>query len=97
MAYADAGGVHTWYAEYGSGRPLLLHGAFTDASEFSATVPALAQHFRVLTPERRGHGHTPDVDGPISYDLMADPITVGSGAGERRIRFSPAEVSRWGR
>jgi pimeloyl-ACP methyl ester carboxylesterase len=28
MAYADAGGVHTWYAEYGSGRPLLLlHGA----------------------------------------------------------------------
>jgi pimeloyl-ACP methyl ester carboxylesterase len=72
MAYADAGGVHTWYAEHGSGRPLLLlHGAFTDASEFGATVPALAQHFRVLTPERRGHGHTPDVDGPISYDLMA--------------------------
>jgi hypothetical protein len=49
MAYADAGGVHTWYAEYGSGRPLLLlHGAFTDASEFGATVPALAQHFRAL-------------------------------------------------
>jgi hypothetical protein len=22
MAYTDAGGVHTWYAEYGSGRPL---------------------------------------------------------------------------
>jgi hypothetical protein len=40
MAYADDGGVHTWYAEYGSGRPLLLHGALTDASEFGATGPA---------------------------------------------------------
>jgi pimeloyl-ACP methyl ester carboxylesterase len=72
MAYVDAGGVHTWYAEYGSGKPLLLlHGALTDASEFGATTPALAQHFRVVTPERRGHGHTADVDGPISYDGMA--------------------------
>jgi hypothetical protein len=22
MPYVDAGGVHTWYAEYGSGKPL---------------------------------------------------------------------------
>jgi pimeloyl-ACP methyl ester carboxylesterase len=72
MPYVDADAVHTWYAEYGSGAPLLLlHGALTDASEFGANIPALAQRFRVLTPERRGHGHTPDVDGPISYDLMA--------------------------
>jgi pimeloyl-ACP methyl ester carboxylesterase len=26
---------------------------------------------RVL-PERRGHGHTPDAEGPYSYELMAD-------------------------
>jgi pimeloyl-ACP methyl ester carboxylesterase len=72
MPYADAGGVHTWYAEHGSGRPLLLlHGALTDASEFGATTPALAEHFQVVTPERRGHGHTADVDGPISYEIMA--------------------------
>ena len=72
MTYLQAGEVRTWYAEYGAGRPLvLLHGAFTDASEFGATTPALAARFRVLTPERRGHGHTPDVPGPISYDLMA--------------------------
>jgi pimeloyl-ACP methyl ester carboxylesterase len=24
-----------------------------------------------LTPERRGHGRTPDVEGPISFELMA--------------------------
>ncbi len=72
MTYVDAGGVHTWYADQGSGQPLLLmHGALTDASEFGATAPALAERFRVLMPERRGHGHTPDLPGPISYDLMA--------------------------
>ena len=27
--------------------------------------------FRVFTPERRGHGRTADVDGPITYELMA--------------------------
>jgi pimeloyl-ACP methyl ester carboxylesterase len=73
MTYIDVGGVRTWYAEQGAGQPLLLlHGAFTDASEFGANAPALAEHFRVLTPERRGHGHTPDVAGPISYDVMAE-------------------------
>jgi pimeloyl-ACP methyl ester carboxylesterase len=72
MTYLEAGGVNTWYAEYGTGDPLLLlHGGFSDASEFGATTPALAARFRVITPERRGHGHTPDVPGPISYDNMA--------------------------
>jgi pimeloyl-ACP methyl ester carboxylesterase len=73
VSYVDAGGVHTWYAEHGAGDPLvLLHGGFADASEFGANLPDLAARFRVLTPERRGHGHTPDVAGPISYQLMAE-------------------------
>ncbi|MGD0703057.1 MAG: alpha/beta hydrolase [Trebonia sp.] len=72
MSYLDVAGVQTWYAEHGSGDPLvLLHGGFSDASEFGGMTPALAGRFRVLTPERRGHGHTPDVTGPISYELMA--------------------------
>ena len=85
MTYADVGGVKTWYAEHGTGGPLvLLHGAFTDASEFGATIPALAERFHLYTPERRGHGHTADVPGPISYDLMAadtaaflDKLSIG--------------------
>ena len=98
MSYADVGGVHTWYAEHGAGDPLLLlHGAFTDASEFGATLPALVEPFHVFAPERRGHGHTPDVPGPISYDLMAadtaafmDELTIGRahlvGHSARRMR-----------
>jgi pimeloyl-ACP methyl ester carboxylesterase len=70
--YVDIDGNQNWYDELGSGAPLvLLHGAMTDARSFFANTPSLAEQFRVLTPERRGHGHTADVDGPITYDLMA--------------------------
>jgi pimeloyl-ACP methyl ester carboxylesterase len=66
------GEVRTWYDERGSGEPLvLLHGGMGDASNFLANVDALAERFHVYLPERRGHGHTPDVDGPITYAAMA--------------------------
>lgn len=73
--YVQLGAVKTWYAEHGEGEPLvLLHGGLVDARFFDANLPALAEHFHVYTPERRGHGHTPDVEGPISYQLMADDM-----------------------
>jgi pimeloyl-ACP methyl ester carboxylesterase len=34
-------------------------------------VPELAKHFHVFRPDRRGHGRSPDVEGPITYALMA--------------------------
>ena len=71
-ASIQLGQLRTWYDEHGQGDPLvLLHPGGTDARAFGPNLEALAAHFRVLTPERRGHGHTPDVDGPITYDLMA--------------------------
>jgi pimeloyl-ACP methyl ester carboxylesterase len=42
---------------------------------WAAQMPELSAHFRIIAPERRGHGHTPDLDGPLSYDVMsADTI-----------------------
>jgi len=71
--YVQTGDVKTWYAEHGQGDPLvLLHGGLVDARFFAPNLAALAEHFHVFTPERRGHGHTPDVEGPITYQLMAD-------------------------
>jgi pimeloyl-ACP methyl ester carboxylesterase len=70
--YAEIGGVRTWFDEHGKGDPLvLMHGGLTDARLFGANIDALADHFHVYTPERRGHGHTPDVEGPLTYDAMA--------------------------
>jgi pimeloyl-ACP methyl ester carboxylesterase len=49
-----------------------MHGGLVDARSFEPNLGALAERFRVYTPERRGHGHTPDVPGPITYQLMAE-------------------------
>src|SRR6266566_1675809 len=70
--YADLGGVRTWYDERGEGEPLaLLHGGSADARFFDRNVDALADRFHVFLPERRGHGHTPDVDGAVVAMLVA--------------------------
>jgi pimeloyl-ACP methyl ester carboxylesterase len=71
--YVQLGAVRTWYDEHGAGDPLvLLHGGLVDARFFEPNLRPLSERFHVYTPERRGHGHTPDVEGPITYQLMAD-------------------------
>ena len=37
-------------------------------------MPDFATRFRVIAPERRGHGHTPDLEGPLSYDVMSSDM-----------------------
>ncbi|GAA3471980.1 alpha/beta fold hydrolase [Nonomuraea roseola] len=70
--YVDVNGVRTWYDERGEGDPLvLLHGGLTDSRDFTGNLDALADRFRLLLPERRGHGHTADVEGPITIGVMA--------------------------
>jgi pimeloyl-ACP methyl ester carboxylesterase len=71
-SYVQLGEVRTYYEEDGDGSPLvLLHPGGADSRTFEVVVPGLAGHFRVFRPDRRGHGRTPDVDGPITYQLMA--------------------------
>jgi pimeloyl-ACP methyl ester carboxylesterase len=71
--YAELGGVRTWYDEHGDGEPLLLmHGGLVDSRFLEPNLQPLAERFHVYTPDRRGHGRTPDVEGPITYQLMAD-------------------------
>ena len=72
--YVDVGGLHTWHEVHGEGSPVvLLHGAFTGAASWAAQASALAGGgLRVHVPERRGHAHTRDVDGPLTYSVMAE-------------------------
>jgi pimeloyl-ACP methyl ester carboxylesterase len=72
--YVMAGNVRMYYEEHGEGEPLLLMhgGCCTIETLYGLTLyKELANRYRVILPERRGHGRTADVEGPISYDLMA--------------------------
>ena len=70
--YVELPGVKTWYEVEGEGDPVvLLHGGMLTNETWGMQRPALAEKYRVFLPERRAHGHTPDVDGPISYQDMA--------------------------
>ena len=73
--YVRLKGIHTWFDEQGSGESLvMLHpgGVGVDSRAFAPNRDALAEHFRVILPERRGHGRTPDSDGAYSYELVAE-------------------------
>jgi pimeloyl-ACP methyl ester carboxylesterase len=63
--YLQLGAMRTWYAEHGSGDPLvLLHGGLVDDRFFEPNLSALADRYHVYTPKRRGHGHTRTCPGP---------------------------------
>jgi pimeloyl-ACP methyl ester carboxylesterase len=71
--YVNAGGVRTYYETHGEGEPLvLLHGGLATAESWAMQIPAFADRYRVYVPERRGHGRTPDVAGPMTYEMMAE-------------------------
>jgi pimeloyl-ACP methyl ester carboxylesterase len=70
--YVMAGNVRMYYEEHGEGEPLLLmHGGACTIETFYGLTPELANRYKVILPERRGHGRTADFPGPISYDLIA--------------------------
>ena len=71
--YVEANGLKIYYEEYGSGEPLvLIHGGTVNSSMWETQVPVFAQHFRVITPDSRGHGRTDNPRGELSYRLMAE-------------------------
>ncbi|GAA1269801.1 alpha/beta hydrolase [Saccharothrix xinjiangensis] len=75
--YDDVNGVRTWHEVRGGGEPVvLLHGGFSDSREFEPNLARLADRFRVHTVDRRGHGRTPDVPGPVDADVLAGDLAA---------------------
>lgn len=78
-AYAHVNGLKIYYELHGSGRPLvLLHGAGMNIGECWANLlPDLAKLRRIVAIEFQGHGHTADIDRPITVgSLGADVVGV---------------------
>ena len=75
--YVSANSLEIYYEEYGSGEPLiLLHGGTVTSQMWQPHIPFFAQHFRVIAPDSRGHGHTNNPIGELSYRMMADDVAA---------------------
>ena len=65
-----------WHSSSGSGAPIvLLHGGFSDSRDFDTSLAALADSYRVHVYDRRGHGRSPDLPGPITMAALTSDAT----------------------
>lgn len=72
MTMATLNGVALYHELHGSGDPLaLVHGSWGSHDEWEPVVSRLAQAFRVLVYDRRGHSRSerPDGQGSVREDV----------------------------
>jgi pimeloyl-ACP methyl ester carboxylesterase len=69
----DVNGANLYIEEHGEGDPLVLvqPGLLSSAS-WRNVVPLLAEQFRVITFDNRGHGRSTNPSGELSYELLSD-------------------------
>lgn len=73
--FIDINDVSMYYDVSGSGCPLLLlHGAAQTGRRWESCVESLAEHFRVIVPDLRGHGRTNNPSRALSVELVSDDI-----------------------
>lgn len=74
--YASVNGLQLYYEIHGTGTPLvLIHGGgSTIQTTFGRILPALAKTHKVIAVEMQAHGHTADIDRPLSFEQDADDI-----------------------
>jgi hypothetical protein len=72
--YLAVHALKMYYEIRGAGEPpVLLHGGIADIdNSFGRLIPTLMRHYKVIALEQQGHGHTGDIDRPLSYDRMAE-------------------------
>jgi pimeloyl-ACP methyl ester carboxylesterase len=70
-------GTALCYEEHGDGPPLiLLHGGLSTSAQWKPVVPELADGFRVITPDARGHGRSANPAGQLTYAQLADDFAA---------------------
>jgi pimeloyl-ACP methyl ester carboxylesterase len=91
----EVNGIDLYYELEGSGEPLaLVHGSWVDATSWRFVVTSLAESFRVLTYDRRGHSRSERPDTPGSIDEDGDDLAALLEA----LDLTPAHVATnsWG-
>lgn len=74
--YADVNGLQLYYEVHGTGTPLvLIHGGgSTIQTTFGRILPSLAKTHQVIAVEMQAHGHTADINRPLSFEQDADDV-----------------------
>lgn len=74
--YALVNGLKMYYEIHGSGMPLvLIHGGgSTIQSTFGRVLHLFAKNHKVIAVELQAHGHTVDIDRPLSFKQDADDV-----------------------
>jgi len=101
--YVSVNGLEMYYEIHGTGQPLvLLHGAFSAiGTSFGELLPELAKTRQVIAFELQAHGHTADIDRPLSLEGMADDtaavgeVSAWEDGGWRKPRSAARERKRW--
>lgn len=77
MPYFDNDGCQLHYEDYGHGAPLLLvHGLGSSTRDWEYQIPALAQHYRVIALDVRGHGRSDKPRGAYRIADFADDVAA---------------------
>jgi len=75
--YVDVNGMKMYYEVSGEGDPLIvLHGAHMNIRTMGKIIHMLAETHEVYALEFQGHGHTADIDRPITYQNLADDVAA---------------------
>jgi pimeloyl-ACP methyl ester carboxylesterase len=95
MAVAHVNGVDIYYELHGAGESLvLMHGSWTDTTQWDLVLPGLADTFQVLVYDRRGHTQSERLETQGSIDEDGDDL---AGLLET-LTLAPAHVvtNSWG-
>lgn len=82
MPYRDVNGVRLHYEEQGTSGSavVLLHGLGSCGEDWFLQFPALADRYRVIAPDLRGHGRSSSTPGwPTVVDLARDVAMLIEG------------------
>jgi pimeloyl-ACP methyl ester carboxylesterase len=80
LAWLEHGNVKFYYEDVGQGEPVITtHGLMEDCGYWSETgiTAKLAEHYRVISMDMRGHGRTVVEGEPYGYDVA----TMGNDFG----------------
>ena len=81
MHTAQVGDTSLYYEIAGDGEPLLLiHGLGSSTRDWETQVRCLAERYRVVAPDLRGHGRSDKPPGPYSIPLFAGDIAELMGS-----------------